>query len=51
MPQKITHEIEWEPIKGAYRVLRITGSQLQPTMAEAREYMLRNRLPEEIWVN
>lgn len=48
--QKITHTIEWEPLKGAYRVLRLTGSQRQPTLAEAREYMYNNNLPEEIWV-
>lgn len=36
MPQKITHTIEWEPVQMSYRVLRLTGSQRQPTMAEAR---------------
>ena len=51
MPQKITHTIEWEPVQMSYRVLRLTGSQRQPTMAEAREYMLRNDLPQEIWVS
>ena len=51
MPQKITHTIEWEPVQMSYRVLRLTGSQRQPTMAEAREYILRNDLPQEIWVS
>ena len=48
--QKLTHEIEWEPVTGAYRILKITGSQRQPTMAEAQEYLYQNHLPEEIWV-
>lgn len=48
--QKLTHEIEWEPITGAYRILKITGSQRQPTIAEAHEYIYENNLPEEIWV-
>ena len=48
--QKLTHEIEWEPITGAYRILKITGSHRQPTIAEAHEYIYENNLPEEIWV-
>lgn len=48
--QKLTHEIEWEPVTGSYRILKITGSQRQPTMAEAQEYLYQNHLPEEIWV-
>lgn len=47
---KITHTIEWEPIQGNYRILKLTGNTRQPTMAEAREYMHKYGLPEEIWV-
>ena len=48
--QKLTHEIEWAPITGAYRILKITGSQRHPTIAEAHEYIYENNLPEEKWV-
>lgn len=47
--QKITHTINWEPIKGNYRILNLTGSQRQPTFDEAKEYITKNHLPEEIW--
>jgi rubrerythrin len=47
---KITHTIEWEPLQGNYRILRLTGSTRQPTIAEAREYMNKHDLPTEIWV-
>lgn len=46
---KITHTIEWESIQGKYRILKLTGDKRQPTLDEAREYMIKNRLPEEIW--
>lgn len=48
---KITHTIEWEPLQGNYRILRLTGNTRQPTMAEAREYMHQHGLPTEIWVS
>ena len=47
---KITHEIMWEPIKMDYRIIRLTGSQRQPTMAEAQQYLAEHDLPVEIWV-
>lgn len=46
---KITHTIEWEPQKGLYRILRLTGKQRQPTLDEAKEYIAKNDLPTEIW--
>ena len=46
---KITHTIEWEPQKGSYRILRLTGSKRQPTLDEAKEYIAKNNLPTEIW--
>lgn len=47
--QKLTHTIEWEPVCGNYRIIKLTGSKRQPTLDEASEYLRKHGLPEEIW--
>lgn len=47
--QKLTHTIEWEPVGGKYRIIKLTGSKRQPTLDEAKQYLQENNLPEEIW--